>query len=130
VDEGTGEVYYQGACNMMTQLFVALCRAVGIPARGVTGMVGWGPWVNEEDLRVREERHTELSADGLATARLSGPFGGHRWPEFYLPGYGWIPVDPTWDRFPLIDNRRVILSKGTDVLIGPGAPPGRRRRVW
>ena len=124
VDEETGEVYYQGACNLMTQFFVALCRAVGIPARGVTGMVGWDPSLKRADLKIREERFTELSRDGLATARLFGPLDGHRWPEFYLPNYGWIPVDPTWGRFPLIDNRRIILSKGTDVLIGPGAPQG------
>ena len=26
---------------------------------------------------------------------FTGHFGDHFWAEFYLPGYGWIPVDPT-----------------------------------
>jgi len=124
LDEETGELYYEGACDKQAALFVAMARAVGLPARAVTGMVGWGPWVEKEDLKLRNRRHTKLSRDGLAAARLFGPLGGHRWAEFYLPNYGWIPVDPTWDRFAWIGNRRVIFSKGTDVLIGPDAPPG------
>jgi hypothetical protein len=124
VDEETGEQYYQGECDVQAEFFVALCRAVGIPARAVTGMVGWGPWMEKEDLKLRSEGHTQLSTDGLAAARLFGPFEGHRWAEFYLPDYGWVPVDPTWDRFAWIGNERVIFSKGSDVLIGPDAPPG------
>lgn len=124
VDEETGEVYYQGACDLQAEFFVALCRAVGIPARAVTGMVGWGPWLEKDDLKLRSQQHTQLSTEGLAAARLYGPFGGHRWAEFYLPNYGWIPVDPTWDQFAWLGNERVIFSKGTDVLIGPDAPPG------
>ena len=124
VDEETGEQYYQGECDVQAEFFVALCRAVGIPARAVTGMVGWGPWMEREDLKLRSEGHTQLSTDGLAAARLFGPFEGHRWAEFYLPDYGWVPVDPTWDMFAWIGNRRVIFSKGSDVLIGPDAPPG------
>jgi len=124
IDEETGEEYYEGACNLISEFFVALCRAAGIPARAITGMVRWGPWVEEEDLEIRGPRYTQLSRDGLATARIFGPLDGHRWAEFYLPNYGWISVDPTWDRFGQIGNRRVILSKGTDVLIGPEAPPG------
>jgi transglutaminase-like putative cysteine protease len=124
LDEETGELYYEGACDKQAALFVAMARAVGLPARAVTGMVGWGPWVDKEDLELRNLRHTKLSRDGLAAARLFGPLGGHRWGEFYLPNYGWIPVDPTWDRFAWVGNQRVIFSKGTDVLIGPDAPPG------
>jgi transglutaminase-like putative cysteine protease len=124
IDEETGERYYQGECVLQAEFFVALCRAVGIPARAVTGMVGWGPWVKKEDLRLRNKAHTQLSSDGLAAARPFGPLTGHRWAEFYLPNYGWIPVDPTWDRFAWLGNRRLIWSKGTDVLIGPQVPPG------
>ncbi|GAI09190.1 unnamed protein product, partial [marine sediment metagenome] len=34
-DPKTGEQYYEGACGQQSVFFVALCRAVGIPARGV-----------------------------------------------------------------------------------------------
>lgn len=73
IDEETGERYYQGACVLKAEFFVALCRAVGIPARAVTGMVGWGPWVRKEDLRLKNKAHTQLSSDGLAAARPFGP---------------------------------------------------------
>jgi len=122
VDEVTGERYYEGACVLMSEFFVALCRAAGIPARTVVGMTGWDPWMKKEDLKLRNQEHTQLSDDGLAAARLFGPFGGHKWAEFYLPNYGWIPADPTRDQFATIGNYRMIFSKGTDVLIGPDAP--------
>lgn len=55
-----------GDCGAQSMYFSALCRAVGIPAR-TTG--GW--------------------------QLFSGNFAGHFWAEFFLPNYGWIPVDPT-----------------------------------
>lgn len=124
IDEHTGERYFEGACDQYTEFFVALCRAVGIPARGVTGMIGWGPWIEKEDLKLSSNWHTRLSPDGLAAARLYGALGGHRWAEFYLPNYGWIPVDATWKQFEWLNNSRVIFTKGTDILIGPDAPEG------
>jgi len=121
-DPETGEQYFEGMCDQYSILFVALCRAAGIPARGVTGMVGWGPWIKEKDLVLRETRHTMLTSDGLAATRLYGPMAGHIWAEFYLPGYGWIPTDPTWGRFGNQSNKKLILSKGRDVKIGPNMP--------
>ena len=56
-----------GDCAAQSIYFSALCRAVGIPAR-TTG--GW--------------------------QLFTGNFGDHFWAEFYLPNYGWIPVDPTF----------------------------------
>lgn len=120
-DPETGEVHYEGQCDHYSILFVALCRAAGISARGVTGMVGWGPWIREKDLILRDMRYTLLTSEGLASTRLFGPFGGHIWSEFYLPGYGWIPADPTWNQFGYQSNIKLILSKGRDVLIGPNA---------
>ena len=120
-DPKTGEQHFEGQCAHYSVFFVALCRAVGIPARGVTGMIGWGPWIREKDLKLRSEQYTKLSPAGLAAARLYGPMGGHTWAEFYLPKYGWIPADPTWGKLGYQDNYRVILSKGRDVKIGPHA---------
>ena len=51
-------------------MFVALCRAAGVPAREIFGIrMGKKPVV---DITKWE----------------------HCWAEFYLPGYGWVPVDP------------------------------------
>ncbi|MFZ0390473.1 MAG: transglutaminase domain-containing protein, partial [Calditrichia bacterium] len=58
-----------GSCSEYTFSFIALCRAAGLPARYVGSIV-----VRGDD------------------ASLDDVF--HRWPEVYLPSYGWIPIDP------------------------------------
>ena len=55
-----------GDCDCFSDLAVALSRAAGLPARID---LGWG---YQENLV------------------------GHAWVEFYLPGKGWQPADPTW----------------------------------
>jgi len=55
-----------GDCDCFSDLAIALSRAVGLPARMD---LGWG---YQENLV------------------------GHAWVEFYLPGKGWQPADPTW----------------------------------
>jgi transglutaminase-like putative cysteine protease len=55
-----------GDCGAQAMYFAALCRSIGIPAR---------------------------TSGGFQT--FKGTPDGHFWAEFYLPGYGWIPVDPT-----------------------------------
>lgn len=59
-------------------LFVGMCRSIGIPARPVFG------------LRMDSSRlFGSLGANGnLSTAQ-------HCRAEFYTPGYGWIPVEPS-----------------------------------
>ncbi len=56
----------RGDCGAQAIYFAAMCRSLGIPAR-TTG--GW--------------------------QLFTGNFAGHFWAEFYLPNYGWVPVDPT-----------------------------------
>ena len=56
----------RGDCGTQSMYFCALCRAVGIPARACGGQLVV----------------PELEAD-------------HFWAEFYLPDYGWVPVDVT-----------------------------------
>jgi transglutaminase-like putative cysteine protease len=70
-------------------LFVAICRAIGIPARCVYGL-RVGP--------SRLFRSLGLSSDDATMAQ-------HVRAEFYIPGYGWIPVDPS-------DVRRAIGREG------------------
>lgn len=69
-------------------LFVALCRSIGIPARPVFG------------LRVDSSRlFSGLGAVGNLHAAQ------HCRAEFYTPGYGWIPVDPSDVRKSIHDER-------------------------
>ena len=56
--------YKRGDCGAQSLYFSTMCRSLGIPAR-TTG--GW--------------------------QLFSGQFGTHFWAEFYLPNYGWVPVD-------------------------------------
>ena len=59
-------------------LFVGLCRSLGIPARPVYGL--------------RMDRSRLFASLGVS-GNLSA--AQHCRAEFYTPGYGWIPVDPS-----------------------------------
>jgi transglutaminase-like putative cysteine protease len=93
---GTGDVrrqliegQYGGRSADINGLFVSICRAVGIPARCVYGMrIGPSRLVRSLGL---------ISEDATR--------GHHVRAEFYIPGYGWIPVDPS-------DVRRAIALEG------------------
>lgn len=76
---------YGGRSADINGLFVGLCRSVGIPARCVYG------------LRVGPSRL--FRSLGLASGDATR--GQHVRAEFYSPGFGWIPVDPS-------DVRRAI----------------------
>jgi len=118
IDEETGKEYYEGSCSQKTALKVALCRAVGIPARSVTGYV-WNPWMKRDDLKARYPFETKLSPEGLAATQLYAGLDSHMWGEFFIPNYGWIPTDYKSGHS---NNRRWIMRKGRDVQIGPCAP--------
>jgi len=68
-----------GDCSEYSYLFVALCRAAGIPARIQAGFAF--------------HSENEVLEDG------------HMWAEYYLENYGWVPVDVTWRLFDVIDDR-------------------------
>ncbi len=91
-DCGSGDVrkqliqgQYGGRSADINGLFVAICRSIGIPARCVYGMrTGPSRLFNSLGLISDDATH-----------------GQHVRAEFYVPGYGWIPVDPS-------DVRRAI----------------------
>ena len=73
-----------GKCVDIHSVFVALARASGVPAREVFG------------LRLAKKGSEDVSA------------WQHCWAEFFLPGYGWVPVDPA-------DVRKAMLEKKLDL---------------
>jgi transglutaminase-like putative cysteine protease len=101
-----------GDCGAQSAYFSALCRAVGIPAR-TTG--GW--------------------------QLIPGVEGPHFWAEFYLPNYGWLPVDTSIAQiaqylpeltpeqrhrfqnyfFGKMDPFRLVIQKDVDIPLTP--PP-------
>jgi len=122
VNKKKGKEYYEGSCTQFTALMVAMCRAVGIPARSVSGYVGWNPGGDANDAKARYPFETKLSPAGLAATQFHGGLGGHMWGEFLIPNYGWIPTDPMLGKFPPRNSQRWIRYKGRDVRVGPYAP--------
>ena len=85
-------------------LFVGLCRAMGLPARPVFGM--------------RIDYSRLFSGLGVSGAGADLSQAQHCRAEFYAPGYGWIPVDPSDVRKASLDEhlgnadpKRVVLKK-------------------
>jgi transglutaminase-like putative cysteine protease len=112
-----------GKCTDISSVYIALCRAAGVPARELFGVrLGKKP---TEDITGYQ----------------------HCWAEFFLPGYGWVTADPADVRKAMlveklelenpkakeyreffwggIDPYRVVLAVGRDVVLNPpqaGAP--------
>lgn len=89
------QVFYTraGVCDEFSTIFIAFCRATGIPARRV---LGYG--LNAADL------------SKLLYRDISGYF--HSWAEVWVPDYGWLTVDPTWGD--IGDARRIATSRKYD----------------
>ena len=106
---GRGDILHacdkkRGNCTDFHALFTGFCRAVGVPARFEIGFP-------------------------LPEERGEGEIGGyHCWAQFYLRGYGWVPVDASeaWKRpekqeyfFGSLDENRVLFSVGRDIELRP-----------
>ncbi len=112
---GNGDILWacdakRGNCTDFHALFIGLCRAVNIPARFSIGFP-------------------------LPETRGGGEIPGyHCWAEFFLKGYGWVPVDASEAAkhpekkgyfFGANDENRVQLSRGRDIVLNPrqAGPP-------
>jgi len=134
---GTGDINellatgrYSGRSADINGLFVSICRSIGIPARCVFG--------------IRTGSSRLFQSLGLRSQDASQ--AQHVRAEFYLPGYGWIAVDPSdvcraaaYERMSGNDTRLISLKRilfgvwemnwvafhnGTDVQL-----PGRGNRL-
>ena len=127
IDPKTGQEYFHGICFDQSMVFVALCRAAGIPARSVIAWWDVFLWIRPtpENPKLAVD-FREYSVDGLAVSNKRN-LGAHGWAEVYLPNYGWIPVDPTFGRVGCsnVNNRAVIITKGRDIQIDPNVGPER-----
>lgn len=92
------------ACMEFTDLFIAVTRAMGIPARELDGFA-YTVETNKKPLSIN----------------LKGGDLLHAWPEYYDPNFGWVPIDPTWgttsgiDYFTKLDtNHFAFVVKGVD----------------
>jgi transglutaminase-like putative cysteine protease len=79
----------RGVCQDFAHVMCALCRALGIPARYVSGYLYNGPG-----------------------ALLRGAQASHAWCEVFVPGRGWFGLDPTNNT--VADERHVKIATGRD----------------
>jgi transglutaminase-like putative cysteine protease len=82
----------RGVCQDFAQLGIGCLRAVGLPARYVSGYL------------------ETLPPEG--SPRLTGTDASHAWLSVYCPGIGWIDVDPTNDLLPT--DTHITLAWGRD----------------
>ncbi|GFO65631.1 hypothetical protein GMPD_35500 [Geomonas paludis] len=112
-----------GKCTDISSVYIALARAAGVPAREVFG------------LRLGKKAEEDITT------------WQHCWVEFFLPGTGWVPVDPADVRKAMlveklelkdaktreyrdyfwggIDPYRFKIASGRDLVLNPpqaGAP--------
>ncbi len=86
---GFGDVYRLlqepgGKCADISSIYVALARAAGVPTREVFG------------IRQGKKEQQDITK------------WQHCWAEFYLPGHGWVPVDPA-------DVRKMMLKENLEL---------------
>lgn len=106
-----------GKCTDISSVFIALCRASGVPTREVFG------------LRLGKKPEEDITS------------GQNCWVEIFVPGYGWFPVHPAdvlkavlveklasgspkekeyreyyWGS---LDPYRVVLAEGRDLVLNP-----------
>ena len=79
----------RGVCQDFAHVMLAMCRALGIPARYVSGYLYNGP-----------------------RQALRGAQASHAWCEVFVPGAGWLGLDPTNDQ--QADERYVKVAVGRD----------------
>jgi len=82
----------RGVCQDFTHLEIACLRAMGLPARYVSGYLVTVPMPGKP--------------------RLVGADASHAWLAVFCPGLGWVPTDPTNDVVP--DHRHITVAWGRD----------------
>ncbi len=79
----------RGVCQDFAHVLIGMCRSMKIPARYVSGYLYVAPSEN-----------------------LRGDLASHAWVEVFLPGFGWLPLDPTNNR--PADHHHVKVAVGRD----------------
>lgn len=90
-------------CTEYSSLLIALSRAAGIPARYMLGL-----------------SYLPQGEAGLARQE-------HAWVEVYLPGIGWVPVDPTLGRSSIYRGSYFARLPADHIIVSRGRNPSTMR---
>ena len=99
----------RGVCQDFAHLAIGCLRSVGLPARYVSGYI------------------ETVAPPGQP--KLVGADASHAWCATYVPGWGWLDLDPTNDQ--VAPARHITVAWGRDyrdvaplrgVVVGPAAP--------
>lgn len=88
IDEVLGQ--RKGVCQDISHLMIAICRQLGIPTRYVSGY-----------LYHRLHDHDRSQTDAT-----------HAWVDVWLPGHGWVGIDPTNNI--AATERHIVVATGRD----------------
>lgn len=83
-----------GTCQDFSHLLISYCRALGLPARYISG------YLYDPGLEASEEN------------TFFGTGASHAWAEIHVPEVGWVGIDPTNRRW--VDENYVSVSFGRD----------------
>jgi transglutaminase-like putative cysteine protease len=86
-------------CTEYSDLLVALSRSRGIPARYFEGLL-----------------YLDKASGDLANLE-------HAWPDVYLPGTGWVALDPTLGRSPVNRDKYYAHYTANHIIVTLGASP-------
>jgi len=82
----------RGVCQDFAHVMIGALRSIGVPARYVSGYVGGGAAVAEDD--------------------LVGAHASHAWVSVFCGEAGWLDLDPTNDH--VVGDQHVVIGWGRD----------------
>lgn len=95
---------YMGSdCTEYSDLMIALSRAAGIPARYYEGLL----YLEDPDTEIAKTEHA--------------------WLDVYLPGIGWVAIDPTLGRLPVFRETYFAHHTANHIIVTMGRNPSTLR---
>ena len=82
----------KGVCQDFAQIAIACIRSIGLPARYISGYIETIPPPGKE--------------------KLVGADASHAWLAIFIPGFGWVDLDPTNNMIP--KNQHIVVGWGRD----------------
>lgn len=98
----------KGKCTDINSVFVALARAAGIPAREVFGI--------RLGQAIKMGKYSQSAFGGAKEGVANENSGQHCRAEFYLAGFGWVPVDSADVAKYRLTEKKAVTDKETQAV--------------